>query len=644
MKKLLLLITLASLYFLALYQFDNKYTLQAPQAANGILAITEDDLNSHPLRYLCNGWAFYPDVLLSPEDFAKGSPNLYMNYITIGQYPHFDRMGTRQTSHGSGTYVLTLLLPNKLTTYALELPEIFSAYRLYIDDTLALEMGNPNPECYTSSTQSRLITFEKTKKVTLILAVTDYSHFYSGLVYPPAFGLPYEVNRARDLRLGLCLMCTTITLIVALLSLYLGLHMKHRDTCFFALLCLAMFCFTSYTLLNAFFALPIMPWYPLELTCGYIISFLVIVLHNRICRTPLLLKKTSNTFSFIFVLISFIFGFSSSYLNLSMLKFFSDLVLLYKILVALFLIVVAYYSIKRSKSDHKPLFYATVLYGTSFAWDRILPDYEPIYSGWFLEWGSLILVLAIGYTLWRDVANAYAYSLSFAEEHRQISRQLDMQLAYSKQLTQLSEKTRRLTHDFRQHLRTIGTLALNTQDRELLNYLEQVTTLFAPSNTTTHISFSENPALDALLRYYHNSACENNIQADFHFGLLQPLALTDIECCTVLGNLLENAIEACKRQNTGERMIKLTTKETSQTLYILIENTYNGIAIKKNKHFISQKTSSTERIGIGLASVQETLSRYHGTLDIYPKAHLFSIVISLPLLSSPTSKPVEPTS
>ena len=52
--------------FLGLYQFNNKYSQNTIQAANGILALSEEELQKSPVRFLVSGWAFYPDALLTP--------------------------------------------------------------------------------------------------------------------------------------------------------------------------------------------------------------------------------------------------------------------------------------------------------------------------------------------------------------------------------------------------------------------------------------------------------------------------------------------------------------------------------------------------------------------------------------------------
>ena len=82
----------SSLFFLGLYQFNNKYSQNTIQAANGILALSEEELQKSPMRFLVSGWAFYPDALLTPEEIRDESH--YMRYLSIGEHTNFPALQT----------------------------------------------------------------------------------------------------------------------------------------------------------------------------------------------------------------------------------------------------------------------------------------------------------------------------------------------------------------------------------------------------------------------------------------------------------------------------------------------------------------------------------------------------------------------
>ena len=232
---LLLAVVLGSALCLSLYVWDNKYTRPGAQPMDGLLTLTDEELGQTDLHFLIHGWAFYPGVLLTPEEWTAHGTEHYMIYTSIGERTRFDQPDG-VTPHGCGTYALTLDLPETPAQYGLELPEIYSAYRLYLNGNLELQVGEPDLKHYQPRTQNRMVTFTGSGLTTILLAVRDDSHFYSGLVYPPALGTPLAVNLSRGLRLGLAVCVTLCGVLGAALAAYFGVRMRHKNALLFALL------------------------------------------------------------------------------------------------------------------------------------------------------------------------------------------------------------------------------------------------------------------------------------------------------------------------------------------------------------------------------------------------------------------------
>ena len=76
------------------------------------------------------------------------------------------------------------------------------------------------------------------------------------------------------------------------------------------------------------------------------------------------------------------------------------------------------------------------------------PKFEPVYGGWFSEWGTSLLLLMILYTLWNDLVKAYSFRLTFSEEQRQLTRQIAIQKTHYQDLSDRIEETVRIRHDF----------------------------------------------------------------------------------------------------------------------------------------------------------------------------------------------------
>lgn len=95
------------------------------------------------------------------------------------------------------------------------------------------------------------------------------------------------------------------------------------------------------------------------------------------------------------------------------------------------------------------------------------------------------------------------------------------------------------------------------------------------------MTYSNNPAADAILHYYASAAAQVNAAFDAVLLLPETLDFTDADLCILLGNLMENAVEACSRQHTGKRFIILKGKTSSHQLRLVADNSFDGTIHKK---------------------------------------------------------------
>lgn len=622
---LIILCVFASLFFIGLFHFDNKYQKNTIQAANGTLILSDETCREAPLRYLVNGWLYYPNELLTPE--ALQSANHYATVTSIGEHTHFLNPFDN-TPYGCGTYQMTFDLPKRNDHYAIEIPEVFSAYTLYLNDEKIIQMGDPVTG--QALIQNRLVTFEGGEPVTLTLAVSNYHHFYGGMVYPPAFGSMVAVNTARGIRLMGALFGCAITLIFALLSLYLGYRIKQMNAFLFSIICLAMGNLTATPIVHMLFALPVFPWYTLELGNIYLLIWLIIILQNRLCHVSALPAMVSNGLGGIFFCTALGYGTFSSHLTVSAMTTFSTAVCYYKMFFALYLLIISFHALyKEDTLCQKAIFATNLIASISLLFDRLLPNFEPIIGGWFIEWGIFFVVLAIGYSLWRNVIEGYSNSLIFDEERKQVTRQLAMQTEYNRQSSNAVEENRRLIHDIKHHLRTIEQLAANHGQVDICQYLAQIEAQVATAPSVSHPLYCRQPAVNALISCYAGMAQLQEADFQVRLDLSDTLPLSDIEWCTMLGNLLDNAVEACARQKQGERRILVAGAPHGNRYFLKVENTYDGQLIQHHQHLLSHKGPSPYH-GIGLSSVQKIVDAYNGDLDIMPGENTFVVGISLP--------------
>lgn len=377
-----LAVVLSSFFFIGIYYTDNKYTKNSIQPINGMLVLNENALEKTPSIFLIRGWSFYPNTLLTPDEFNNGGSEQYSTYVSIGENTGLtDENGV--APHGCGTYVLRLSLPEKSATYGLYIPEIYSSYRLYIDNEEVISLGTPEKENYASKTANRMITFDHSggDNVTIMIAVNNESYLYGGMVYPPSFGTPKALNYHRGINLGLYLATISVVSFIMIFCLFFAIKLKHQNCILYTFICLSTIVFIGYPIIHTTFELPVFSWYAIETTCGYIVIFLIILLHNRICTVRTVTKIISTVVSGIFCVFILLYSLSAAYINGVIIDIVSYIIFGFKLSAAAYLLITGRKNMSHYKENYKPLFYASLFYAISCIWDRILPMYEPIYGG-----------------------------------------------------------------------------------------------------------------------------------------------------------------------------------------------------------------------------------------------------------------------
>lgn len=201
-----------------------------------------------------------------------------------------------------------------------------------------------------------------------------------------------------------------------------------------------------------------------------------------------------------------------------------------------------------------------------------------------------------------------------------------MEQKYVKDTTQLIEQYRRLRHDYIHHIGCMSML-LETHDYdELKQYFQRF------QESTQNIGFplvvTPNKTISALLHHKIQLAQGKNIQTNVDIKIFQEGYSCDLDICTVLGNLLDNAIEACEKiNNTEHRMIDIHIQEKEKYLSIVVKNTTDS-SYTINHYFQTTKEDSVKH-GFGLKSVKQIADQHDGDMDLDCKNGEFIVKIIL---------------
>ena len=184
--------------------------------------------------------------------------------------------------------------------------------------------------------------------------------------------------------------------------------------------------------------------------------------------------------------------------------------------------------------------------------------------------------------------------------------------AYQSQLQIMNEtqkKLRFIRHDLRNHLNTIRDLLNNEDYRGVQEYLNDMEEGIVVKN---EFSKTGNRDVDSLINYELTLASEFGTEIICDIDLPEQLNITSFDMTVILGNLLDNAVNAL-RQSEKKVMI-ITIKFMKGIIRIDIENTYNSS--------YKRKPDGREH-GIGLLSVTNALEKYHGSLKTFPEGNIF---------------------
>lgn len=216
-----------------------------------------------------------------------------------------------------------------------------------------------------------------------------------------------------------------------------------------------------------------------------------------------------------------------------------------------------------------------------------------------------------------------------AEEKAKRSKMLiDMKSEQYNMITEKIEKTRKSRHDIHHHINVVYQLAKENKIEQLIEYLEEYNKI---DSTKEPMVYCNNSTVDAILNHYILLAKDNGIEVQLNVALPEELKIRDTDLCIVIGNLLENAIEASKKEEN--KRIKLRINRSNEYICMLVSNLYNGEIKKGHSGYYSRKREFKDT-GIGLSSVSAVVEKYDGRMEIDHTNGEFNVFIMMANISS----------
>ena len=252
-----------------------------------------------------------------------------------------------------------------------------------------------------------------------------------------------------------------------------------------------------------------------------------------------------------------------------------------------------------------PCWIVSILLCFLFVWQCFVVGYE---------WHPLFLIVLLG-LLYTNIIMIYFTNKT--SEQAQIKKDFEiaehhyaMQQEYYDQLRVQQEETHALWHDLSKYLRAAqadsGNSAL-TEAQEMLDAISGVVDV-------------NNRIVSVILNEYVQIAKNSDISMEMDVQVPTELFVTAADLYVLIGNTLDNAIEACTELPAEQRKIELKLKKHNDILFYEVRNPY------AEKHLHRMRGNYH---GFGLKNVQKCVEKYHGKLDVTKENGYFRVAAHL---------------
>lgn len=626
---------ITSALFGLLYHYDNKYNTNTQIAQDGAVLLpdsqNEDREPSKEISWLVQGWNFYPDQIIYPGDSTGESKSIY-----IGQYFSFAGFHEDDFPFGAGTYRLKV---HGNGNYTMLIPEVFSACVVYVDGEQITSSGSISP--YKPHIKDLVFSFHINGEAEILIQTANYSHYYSGMIYPPAIGSSEAVNHLITIRMLFYgfLVFTSLALALFAAIIWYGTKKSRasNENFWLGILGLSFSLRVCYPFIHTLGISGGNLEYALENTMASLGLFCIARTVSLIClKTDAWPERILKGVTGGFVLISLVFSLWMAKYLPGFVPLYGQILYWYKALIAVIMTALLINRfIKRKSTQILLLLIGLLVYCLSLIFHALcLGRFEPAYTGWFEEWGTYILILCFA-------ARMALRNMEIIRENHHLNEHLQEEIAHkTESLSKLLEERRLLlsgfAHDLKTPITSITTFTRlveldNTQlDEESRQYLDiirqktrEIQEQLSTINEFTQIDASppvfEPLDLRLLLReFYSGNKPDINVNG-ISFELLlqeeQPIVVygDKRKLVSVLQNLVFNAVSFT--QEGG--IIRLCLNKEQQFAVLRVEDNGSGISKSDIPHIFDRFfTNRSNGNGIGLFIVKSIVTEHKGTIEV----------------------------
>lgn len=197
--------------------------------------------------------------------------------------------------------------------------------------------------------------------------------------------------------------------------------------------------------------------------------------------------------------------------------------------------------------------------------------------------------------------------------------------SYYDELAEKSKQLLSLRHDFKNHLGIIAGRLEQKDYPEAIAYLEKIT---AATKFAGDLVVTNNATISAILQSKKLECERKGIHFTYTAAFEKIYKLTDMDFIIILGNILDNAIDALEAE-VPDKYVTVSIAQVGTYLVIQCENPYLTKPLEKNGYLITSKKDK-EFHGIGLLNISEACEKYNGEFQYTYDNSVFKVKILLP--------------
>lgn len=234
-------------------------------------------------------------------------------------------------------------------------------------------------------------------------------------------------------------------------------------------------------------------------------------------------------------------------------------------------------------------------------------------------------IISINITIYLGVVYSCVYrkykDKKLESKLKLLENQLDYQKYYYEKVIGNYDDSKKVLHDINNHMNVIKYFLENEDYKSMGEYINKLSDRI-PNGKNSNICSDK--IINAICLEKSRMCKEKNINISFDLVVNYELNIDAIDICTVFGNLIDNAIEACDNMRSVKKFIQVSARICLNQLHIKIINSKENKIKKRNGKFLSSKIDIKNH-GIGLENVKQAVYKNQGDIEFRDFSNLFEV-------------------